>query len=47
MFRHSVVAEFATWAAFYVIFKLILHFANLEARRAKSQTLAGVAGMLA
>lgn len=47
MFRHSVLVEFLTWVAFYVIFKAAMHFVNIEARRNKSTTLAGVTGMLA
>ena len=47
MFRFSVVIEFLTWVAFYVIFKMIMHFVNIEARRNQWSTCAGVAGLLA
>lgn len=47
MFRHSVVIEFLTFVAFYVILKALLQLANIEARRAGSKTLAGVTGLLA
>lgn len=47
MFRISLLVEFLTWVAFYVIFKAIMHLVNIEARRAQSKTLAGVTGMLA
>lgn len=47
MFRQSVVLDFVTWVAFYIIFKLIMHFVNIEARRNQWKTTAGVAGLLA
>lgn len=47
MFRFSVLVEFLTWVAFYVIFKAIMHFVNIEARRNQWKTLAGVTGLLA
>lgn len=47
MFRFSVVVEFLTWVAFYVIFKALMHFINIEARRNQWSTTAGVAGLLA
>jgi hypothetical protein len=47
VFRFSVVVEFLTWVAFYVIFKALMHFINIEARRNRWSTTAGVAGLLA
>ena len=47
MFRQSVLMDFAVWVAFYVIFKAIMHFVNIEARRNQWKTSAGVAGLLA
>ena len=47
MYRNSILLEFATWVAFYVIFKALMHFINLEARRNGWSTSAGVAGLLA
>ena len=47
MFRQSVVLDFVTWVAFYVIFKAIMHFVNVEARRNGWSTSAGVSGLLA
>lgn len=47
VFRQSVLLDFVTWVAFYVIFKAIMHFVNLEARRNGWSTSAGVAGLLA
>ena len=47
MFRQSVVLDFLTWTCFYVIFKALMHFINLEARRNQWKTSAGVAGLLA
>ena len=47
MFRFSVVTEFLTWVAFYVIFKAIMHFVNIESRRNQQSTIAGVTGLLA
>ncbi len=47
MFRQSVLLDFVTWVAFYVIFKAIMHFVNIEARRNGWSTPAGVSGLLA
>ena len=47
MYRNSILLEFVTWVAFYVIFKALMHFVNLEARRNGWSTSAGVAGLLA
>ena len=47
MFRFSVVVEFLTWVAFYVIFKALMHFINVESRRNQWRTTAGVTGLLA
>lgn len=47
MFRFSLVTEFLTWIAFYVLFKAIMHFINIEARRNHMDTVSGVAGLLA
>lgn len=47
MFRFSVVVEFLTWIAFYILFKAIMHLINIEARRNQLTTVAGVAGLLA
>jgi hypothetical protein len=47
MFRFSVVTEFLTWIAFYIIFKALMHFINIEARRNQWTSVAGVAGLLA
>lgn len=47
MFRQSVLLDFTTWVAFYVIFKLVMHFINIETRRNGMSTAAGVAGLLA
>ena len=47
MFRQSVVLDFVTWVAFYIIFKALMHFINVETRRGGSATVAGVTGMLA
>ena len=47
MFRYSVFMEFVTWVAFYVIFKAMMHFVNIETRRNGWSTPAGVAGLLA
>ena len=45
MFRQSVVLDFVTWVAFYVIFKALMHFINIETRRNGNTTSAGVAGL--
>lgn len=47
MFRQSVVVEFLTFAAFYVILKAILQLFNIEARRQGWHVPAGVSGLLA
>ena len=47
MFRQSVVMDFLVWVAFYVIFKAIMHFVNVETRRNGYSTSAGVTGLLA
>lgn len=47
MYRNSILLEFLTWVAFYIVFKAIMHFVNLEARRNGWSTSAGVAGLLA
>lgn len=48
MFRYSVVAEFLTWVAFLVIWKALVHFVNIEARRSAGfNAVAGVTGLLA
>jgi hypothetical protein len=47
VFRYSIVMEFLVWVAFYVIFKSIMHFVNIETRRNGWTTPAGVAGLLA
>lgn len=47
MFRYSVLVEFLTWVAFYVIFKAIMHLINIESRRNQMSTLSGIAGLLA
>jgi hypothetical protein len=47
VFRVNVLLEFLTWVAFYIIFKAVVHFINLESRRSKSKTVAGVSGILA
>ena len=47
MFRFSVVTEFLTWVAFYIIFKAAVHFINIESRRNQHSTIAGVSGLLA
>jgi hypothetical protein len=47
VFRQSVVLDFVTWVAFYIIFKAIMHFVNLESRRNGWTTPAGLAGLLA
>lgn len=47
MFRFSVVIEFLTWVAFYVIFKALMHFINIESRRNQWTVVAGVSGLLA
>lgn len=47
MFRQSVLLDFITWVAFYVIFKLLMHLTNIECRRNGWSTTAGVAGLLA
>jgi len=47
VFRQSVLLDFVTWVAFYVIFKAIMHFVNIESRRNGRTTTAGVAGLLA
>ncbi len=47
MYRYSVAIEFLTWVAFYIIFKMVMHFVNIEARRNQWTTAAGVAGLLA
>lgn len=47
MFRQSIVIEFLTFAAFYVILKALVHFINVEARRNGYKTVAGVSGLLA
>lgn len=47
MYRNSILLEFLTWVAFYIVFKALMHFVNLEARRNGWSTSAGVAGLLA
>ena len=47
MFRQSVVLDFVTWVAFYIIFKALMHFVNIETRRNGVSSVAGVSGMLA
>ena len=47
MFRQSVVMDFLVWVAFYVIFKAIMHFVNVETRRNGYSTSAGLSGLLA
>jgi hypothetical protein len=47
LFRQSVVMDFITWVAFYVIFKAMMHFINVETRRNGWTTTAGVTGLLA
>ena len=47
MFRQGIVIEFLTFAAFYVVLKGLMHFANIEARRNGYRTVAGVTGLLA
>ena len=47
VFRQSVVLDFVTWVAFYIIFKALMHFINLESRRNGWATPAGLAGLLA
>ena len=47
MFRQSVLLDFVTWVAFYIIFKALMHFVNIEVRRNGWTTPAGVAGLLA
>jgi hypothetical protein len=47
MFRQSVLMEFLTFAAFYVILKVLLQFINIESRRAGWHLPAAVSGILA
>ena len=47
MFRQSILMDFLTWSCFYVIFKALMHFVNIETRRNGWSTPAGVAGLLA
>ena len=47
MFRQGVFVEFVTWVAFYVLFKALMHFVNVETRRNGWSTVAGVSGLLA
>lgn len=47
MFRQSVVIEFLTFCAFYIILKALLQFTNIEARRSGSTVLAGLSGLFA
>lgn len=47
MFRHSVLIEFLTFCAFYIILKAILQLLNIESRRSGSSTLAAVSGLFA
>jgi hypothetical protein len=47
MFRHSVVIEFLTFCAFYIILQALLQFINIESRRSGSATLAAVSGLFA
>ena len=47
VFRYSVVTEFVTWVAFYIIFKALMHFINIESRRNQWSGVAGVTGLLA
>lgn len=47
MFRNSILIEFLTFAAFYLILKAIIQLINIEARRTGSTTLAGVSGLFA
>ena len=47
MFRQSVLLDFVTWVAFYIIFKALMHFINVESRRNQWRTTAGVTGLLA
>jgi hypothetical protein len=47
MFRQSILLDFLTFVAFYIILKAIWHFFNIEARRNGWTVPAGVAGLLA
>lgn len=47
MFRQSVLIEFLTFCAFYIILKALLQFINIEARRSGSHALAGLSGLFA
>jgi hypothetical protein len=47
VFRQSVLLDFITWVAFYVIFKAMMHLINIETRRNGMTVPAGVAGLLA
>jgi hypothetical protein len=47
LFRQSVVIEFLTFCAFYIILKALLQFINIESRRSGSSTLAAVSGLFA
>lgn len=47
MFRNSILIEFLTFVAFYVILKALLQFLNIEARRNGWTIPAGVSGLLA
>jgi hypothetical protein len=47
LFRHSVVVEFLTFCAFYIILKALLQLINIESRRSGSSVLAGVSGLFA
>ena len=46
MFRHSILVEFVTFVAFYIILKAIIQLINLESRRSGWTVPAGVSGLL-
>lgn len=47
MHVHIGFIEFLTFGLYLVIWKMILHFIQVESRRSGSRTVAGVTGLLA
>lgn len=47
MHLHIGLVEFLIFGLYLIIWKGILHFLNIEARRSGSTTVAGVTGLLA
>lgn len=44
---HIGLAEFLIFGLYFILWKFLIHFINVQARQAGSHTLAGVSGLLA